>query len=226
MNKENLIVLDIDDTLTISNEKHTDALLYAMNHFGISKVNTDWRTYKNASDSYIFSVNYEKTYNKKFNFDLIPEFEEVMTEHFLSFPETPEIPGAQKIIDFFINETNYAICFATGSILKPALLKLQQAKIKTITEVLESSNNIFTREDIVTSAINKAKKHFGVGYFKHIISFGDGLWDATTAKNLNIEFVGVNKKNLEDFNKIGIKHHIDNWLEFDLNETEKKLGIK
>ncbi|SED08237.1 Phosphoglycolate phosphatase, HAD superfamily [Tenacibaculum sp. MAR_2009_124] len=226
MTKKNLIVLDIDDTLTKSEEKHTDSLLFAMNHFGITDVNTDWRTYKNASDSYIFAVNYSKTHGKDFSFDLIPEFEKVMTDRFLTFPDTPEILDAHKIIDFFIQETDYGVCFATGSILKPALLKLQQAGINMIPEVLESSNEIFTREGIVTSAMNKAKKYYGVNEFDHIISFGDALWDVTTAQNLGIHFVGVNKKNIEDFTKMNIKHHINDWSEFSLEETEKKLGIK
>ena len=225
MTKKNLIVLDIDDTLTKSEEKHTDSLLFAMNHFGIKQIDTDWRNYKNATDSYIFSVNYENTHQKKFSFDLIPEFESVMTERFLTFPDTPEIKGAQKIVDFFINQTNYAVCFATGSILQPAFLKLQQAKINMIPQVLESSNEIFTRENIVKSAIEKAKQYYNVSDFQHIISFGDGLWDVTTAQNLGVHFVGVNKKNISDFQKMNIKHHINDWTEFDLQETEKKLGI-
>ncbi|CAM1357281.1 MULTISPECIES: HAD family hydrolase [Tenacibaculum] len=226
MTKKNLIVLDIDDTLTKSEDKHTDSLLFAMKHFGITEVNTDWKTYKNATDSYIFSVNYEKTHQKKFDFGFIPEFEKVMTEHFLSYPDTPEIEGAQKMVDFFINETNYGVCFATGSILQPAFLKLQQANINLIPQVLEASNTIFTREDIVKSAIEKAKNYYHTSNFENIISFGDGLWDVTTAKNLDIHFVGVNDKNISDFKKMNIKHHISNWTQFNLNDTEKKLGIK
>ena len=226
MTKKKLAVLDIDDTLTKSGEKHTKSLLFAMKHFGITQVDTDWRNYKNAADSYIFSVNYEKTHGKDFSFDLIPEFEEIMTEHFLTFPDTTEITGAQKALQSLIQDSNYAICFATGSILQPALLKLQQALITMIPEILESSNTIFAREDIVTSAIQKAKKYYHVDSFDTIISFGDALWDVTTAKNLGIHFVGVNEKNSNDFNKMKVKHHIKDWTEFDLLETEKKLGIK
>ncbi|CAL2074945.1 HAD family hydrolase [Tenacibaculum sp. 190524A02b] len=225
MTKKNLIVLDIDDTLTKSEEKHTSALLHALKYFDITEIDTDWRNYQNATDSYIFSVNYEKTHKKTFSFDLIEEFEKVMTEHFLTFPDTIELHGAQTIVDYFINETNYAVCFATGSILQPAYLKLQQAGIHLIPEVLESSNNIFTREGIVKSAIEKAKSYYEVNNFEHIISFGDGLWDVTTAQNLDIHFVGVNDKNIADFNKMNIKHHISNWDNFSLAETEKKLGI-
>ncbi|TYP99460.1 phosphoglycolate phosphatase-like HAD superfamily hydrolase [Tenacibaculum adriaticum] len=225
MKKENLIVLDIDDTLTQSEEKHTDSLLFAMKYFGITKVDTDWRNYKNATDSYIFKDNYEKTYQNIFSFDLIEEFEKVMTERFLTYPNTTEVEGAKNTVNYLLNETNYAVCFATGSIHQPALLKLLQADINFVPEVLSSSNYIFTREEIVKSAIKEAKEYYEVSHFENIISFGDGLWDATTAKNLGLHFVGVNTKNVEDFKKQNVKYHINDWTEFDLNKTEEMFNL-
>jgi FMN phosphatase YigB (HAD superfamily) len=73
--------------------------------------------------------------------------------------------------------------------------------------------------------MEKAKKYYGVSNFETIISFGDGLWDVTTAKNLGIHFVGVNDKNKSDFEKMNVKHHISNWTEFHLKETKTKLQI-
>lgn len=226
MKKKNLLILDIDDTLTCSEDKHTDALLYAMKHFKIENIDTDWRNYKNATDSYIFSVNYEKTHNKKFTFDLIEEFEQVMTKRFLEFPDTSEIKGAKKMVDYIMNETDYGVCFATGSIHKPGLLKLEQAGINFETAVLSSSNSIFTRENIVKSSIEKAKKHYQVNEFEHIISCGDGLWDVITAQNLGVHFIGVNDKNLSDFKKMNVQYHISDWTEFDLQKAEKTLKIR
>lgn len=226
MKKENLIVLDIDDTLTSSEDKHTDALLFAMKHFGITEVDTDWRNYQHASDSYIFKVNYEKTHNKAFSFDLILELEKEMTKRFLEGKDTVEIKGARKAVDFFVNETNYAVCFATGSILKPGLLKLEQAKVNFVVDILSSSNELFPREEIVSSAIEKAKKYYGVTKFKNIVSFGDGLWDVTTATNLGVHFVGVNDKNVSDFKKMNVQYHISDWTEFDIDKMEEIFTIK
>ena len=225
MKKENLIVLDIDDTLTSSDEKHVASLLFAMKNMGIENVDTDWRKYKNATDSYILKANYERVFKKDFNFYVIQEFEKVMTEHFLTFEDSKEIKGAKQVVDFFINETNYGVCFATGSLLNPALLKLQQANISFVPDVLEVSNTILTREEIVTSAINKAKKYYGVNDFENIISFGDGLWDVTPAENLGVHFVGVNTKNIEDFKKQKVQYHINDWTEFDIKKTEQIFKI-
>lgn len=226
MKKKNLIVLDIDDTLTNSEDKHTDALLFAMKHFGINKIDTDWRNYMHASDSYIFKVNYEKTHNKEFSFDLIPELEKVMTEQFLTGKDTTEIKGARKAVNSFINDTNYGVCFATGSIQKPGVLKLEQANINFDPKVLSSCNKIFPREEIVSTSIEKAKKYYGVSNFENIISFGDGLWDVTTAKNLKLHFVGVNNKNLSDFRKMNVQYHISDWTEFSIHKMEKIFNIR
>ncbi|MFY7712088.1 HAD family hydrolase [Tenacibaculum sp. MEBiC07804] len=221
-----LIVLDIDDTLTSSEEKHTDALLQAMSEFGIDNVDTNWKNYAHATDSYILKENYEKTFKKEFSLSLIPKFEEIMTDHFLKFPDSGEVLGARKMVDFFINNTDYGVCFATGSILKPAYLKLEQAGVQYYPEVLEASNRVYTREEIVKSAINKAESYYQVDSFNEIISFGDGLWDVTTANNLNLHFVGVNTKNVEDFEKTNVKYRINNWEEFDLFKAEKIFNIK
>ena len=53
-----------------------------------------------------------------------------MTELILSLKKVSEIKGAKKIIEFFVNKTDYAISFATGSLLKPAFVKLNQSEIK------------------------------------------------------------------------------------------------
>lgn len=227
MKKKHLIILDIDDTLTSSEEKHTDSLLYALEHFGITNIDTDWRNYAHATDSHIFKVNYEKTFQKDFNFDLIKEFEMKMVERFLSYEkETTEIKGASLMVDYFLKETPYAICFATGSIKEPAYLKLQQAKIEFIPDLVETSNAIFERENIVKSAIGKAKKYFKVDSFNQIISCGDGLWDVITAKNVNAHFVGINNKNAADFNKMNVPYFVEDWAHFNLRYVEELFNIQ
>ncbi len=225
MKKKNLIVLDIDDTLTSSEKKHTDALVFAMYQMGIKSVDTDWRNYANATDSYIVKRNYERAFQKEFSIELLENFEKVMTSHFITYPDSKEVLGAKKSVDFFEKETNYGVCFATGSLLQPALLKLQQAGISFAEEVLETSNGIYTREGIVSSAIAKAKKYYNVSDFDQIISFGDGLWDVTTAKNLGLHFVGVNNRNLEDFKQQNVLYHIEDWTDFDLNNAEEIFKI-
>ncbi|WP_272151946.1 HAD family hydrolase [Tenacibaculum aiptasiae] len=225
MKKKNLIVFDIDDTLTKSENQHQTAFVEAMISSGITNINKDWKSYKNMTDSYILKKNYEHNFNKEFDFSMMPEFEKKMTEHLLSLQEAKEILGAKAIVDFFMNETDYAICFATGSLLEPALIKLQQAEINFIPDVIETASSFYTREEIVKSAIEKAKKYFQIDEFEAIISVGDGIWDLKTAHNLGVHFLGIRNKNLEDFQQHNIKSHIVDWSHFDFQKIQTELEI-
>jgi phosphoglycolate phosphatase-like HAD superfamily hydrolase len=84
---------------------------------------------------------------------------------------------------------------------------------------------LYSREEIVNSAIEKAKKYYNVDEFQKIISVGDGIWDLKTARNLGIHFLGIRDKNLADFKKENIKSHISNWMSFDFDQVKKDLGI-
>lgn len=220
-----MIVFDIDDTLTKSETQHQTAYVNAMRHFGMTEINQDWKSYQNVTDSYILKEVFELNFQKTFDLSMIPDFEEKMTAEMLTMPETEAMPGANKAVHYFLNETDYAICFATGSLHKPAMLKLEQAGINFIPELVESSNTIYTREDIVRSAMEKAKDYFQVDEFDQIISVGDGIWDLRTAKNLGVHFLGIRDKNLEDFQKEGIKSHISDWNSFNFDRVKKELEI-
>lgn len=222
----NLIVFDIDDTLTKSEYQHQLAYVNTMKEFGITKINQNWKDYKHHTDSYILKKNYENNFSKKFDFSFIESFEHRMTELILSLKKVEEVRGAKNIIDYFFNRENYAVSFATGSLLKPALVKLNQSKIKYHSELVIGSNRIFDREGIVKNAIKSAKEFYQVNAFENIISVGDGMWDFKTAQNLGVHFIGIGMKNFADFNKQNIKVHIKDWSEFDLNRAEQKLAIK
>lgn len=225
MKKKNLIIFDIDDTLTKSENQHQTAYVKTMQDFGIKNINHDWKNYLHHTDSYILKENYEANFKNEFNFDFIPSFEEKMNASILGLSKTEEIKGASKIVHFFMKETDYAICFATGSLLKPAITKLEQASINFVPELVEASNMLYSREEIVNSAIEKAKRYFNVDEFENIISVGDGIWDLKTARNLGIHFLGIRDKNLTDFKKENIKSHITDWIRFDFDKTKRELGI-
>ncbi len=225
MKKKNLIVFDIDDTLTKSENQHQTAFVNTMIDFGITEINQNWKSYKNVTDSYILKQNFEANFKKDFDLSLISGFEDKMTETFLKLSNTVEIEGANNVVNFFMKETNYAICFATGSLLKPALIKLEQASINFVPTLVAASNSIYTREDIVKTAIKKAENYFQVDEFDNIISVGDGIWDLKTARNLGIHFLGIRNKNVVDFQNENIKSHIGDWIEFDFQKIKKELEI-
>ncbi|MCG8575888.1 MAG: HAD family hydrolase [Flavobacteriales bacterium] len=220
-----LLVFDIDDTLTKSEFQHQTAFVESMKKFGINEINTNWRSYQHYTDSHILKVNYENNLPQEFTFDFIEAFEEEMLQQMEQLRPTVEIPGAVQMLDFITNETDYAVCFATGSILQPAYLKLKQAGFNFNKQLVVGSNGIFERENIVKQAIEQARQVYGQNEFEEIISFGDGIWDLRTAGNIGVHFVGIGDKNLADFEAEGIKHHLTDWKRFDLVDMEKALKI-
>lgn len=221
----NLIVFDIDDTLTKSEYQHQLAYVNTMKEFGITEINQNWGEYQHHTDSYILKKNYEKNLNDTFDFSFITDFENRMTEIILSLKKVSEINGAKKFIEYLANKTDYAISFATGSLLKPAFIKLNQAGINYNEKLVVGANEIYEREGIVKEAIERAKEFYKVKSFDNIISIGDGIWDLKTAKNLGLHFIGIGMRNYTDFKTENIKVHIEDWNEFDLSEAKKKLGI-
>jgi phosphoglycolate phosphatase-like HAD superfamily hydrolase len=216
MKKENLLVFDIDGTLLDSENVHQTGFVNALHAIGVDHVNTDWESYEHLTDSFIAKVNYERAKNRAFSNELLLEFEAEFLKE-IQAAQVIEIAGANTFLQEIIKETNYAVCFATGSMFLPAKLKLNRAGIAYDQSLLEASNAYFTREEIVKSAIAKAKTYFNVSKFQRIISLGDGIWDVKTAQNLGIEFIGIGSNNTEKLKMIGAKHHFTDFTVFDKN---------
>ena len=124
----NLIVFDIDDTLTKSEYQHQLAYVNSMKEIGITKINQKWNEYKHHTDSYILKVNYESNFDAKFDLETVPSFESKMTKIMQSLADVEEIQGAKVFIDYLRYEKKYALAFATGSFRKPAMLKIKTSK--------------------------------------------------------------------------------------------------
>lgn len=221
----NLIVFDIDDTLTKSEYQHQLAYVNAMKAFGITEINQNWRDYEHHTDSFILKENYEQNLREAFDFSFVERFETKMTELILTMQAVKAIKGARAVVESFSANPNYAVSFATGSFLKPAFVKLNQAGIQYDSDLVVGSNTIYSREGIVEQAMEKAKVFYQVDAFDHIIAVGDGIWDLKAAKNLGLHFIGIGIKNYSDFKKEHVKLHIEDWSAFDLAKAEAIFGL-
>ena len=125
------------------------------------------------------------------------------------------------LIEFLENKTDFGVCYATGSLRRPAEFKLKSIGIKFKENQLVASDNIHEREKIVSTAIENASEIYNVKKFGRIISVGDGLWDLITAKNLGLEFIGIGFKNKELLIENGAKFVYENLTKFDVGAAEK-----
>ena len=200
--KNKLAIFDIDGTLTDSVKIHQSAFVKALNNFGLSNFDTHWSSYKHHTDSYIFKTIFEAQLKKPIIHTDIERFEdllyELISEAIIQDP-LKEIEGAKTFLSALTQNSDYDIVFATGSLFKPAKLKLEQVGISLPDTLIISANQIFSRDELVLKAIETATVFYAHTY-EQIISFGDGLWDYETSKNITIDFIGINNEKLKEFN--------------------------
>lgn len=201
-----LLVFDIDDTLTKTAALHIDAFIEGLKFLGVHEMDTNFGEYLHHTDSYISRIIYEKDKGKKFVQEHKTVFEDFLYAK-LKEQNFSEIKGASKLIQQLEQEENIAIAYATGSLLKPAILKLESIKVNYAPLQLVASNEIEEREQIVAKAIQQSKMFYRVSKFDRIISIGDGLWDLKTANNLGVEFIGIGEKNKTIMKENGMQNH-------------------
>ena len=192
MKKTKLIVFDIDGTLTDSKMLHYAAYTGAFADLGFSSFNDDFGGYKHYTDSGIFVEAYLNEFAKEPAQAAIDKFADSHLAHFkevLKISRINEIKGARAFIKL-LNDSQWAHCFATGSFVRPARIKLEEAGIDYNAEVLASASEHISRKEIVLSAIAKAKRFYGQN-FEQIIAFGDGIWDLLTARELGLELIAI-----------------------------------
>ena len=189
---------------------------------GVAKINPEFKTFRHHTDTFIAKEIYENENHITFSENKIIEFENGLTQK-ISREKIVEISGARNLIENLENETDFGVCYATGSLRRPAEFKLKSIGIIFDEIQLVASDNIYEREKIVTKAIENALKYYEVEKFERIISVGDGLWDLLTAKNLGLEFIGVGLKNKNVLIENGAETVYENLTEFELM-AEKTMG--
>lgn len=221
--KNKLAIFDIDGTLTDSVKIHQFAFVKALNNFGLSDFDTNWSSYKHHTDSYIFKTIFEAQFKKPLINKDIERFEdllyELISEAIIQNP-LKEIEGAKNFLNTLMHNSDFDVVFATGSLFKPAKLKLEQVDISLHHTLIISANQIFSRDELVLKAIETAKDFYSNNEYEQIISFGDGLWDYETSKNINIDFIGINNEKLQEYNVPSF------YLNYTDNELSRRLKIK
>lgn len=217
LKKRNLIVFDIDGTLTDTVNIHQMAFRKSLNLIGIEKFNDAFGTYKHHTDFHIAKLIFELVKNQTFDKSVIENFENHLYT-LIEENEIKEIAGSKQIINDIETKTDFGVCYATGSLLKPAMLKLERVGINFSPIQIVASNDIEERERIVEKAIKNAQEYYNIEKFERIISFGDGLWDLKTANNLSLEFIGIGEINKKMLTDNGMKKHFNDFNKLNVNE--------
>jgi phosphoglycolate phosphatase-like HAD superfamily hydrolase len=217
-----LAIFDIDGTLTKTNDVDTQCFVKAFAlEFGIENINTDWASYGHTTDSgitlQIFQEFLGRVPKESELSRLQDRFVDLLQECYTADKTLfAEIPGASVMLRKLRSSEDWAIAFATGGWCASACMKLDSAGLDVGQLPTAYADDGISREDIVKTAVSRAKALYAESNFEKIVCIGDGIWDVLTAVQLQLAFVGVasgeQKIILQD---AGVEQIIEDFVNFD-----------
>ena len=194
----NLVVFDIDDTLTRTMEVDTECFLQTVDELlGLDTGQLQWSDFPHVTDTGVLDVLFRKAQGAPPTRDehdrfLDRFFQFLEAEHRRTPARFHPVPGAAEMLQNLRTREEWSIALATGAWRRTAQFKLDAAGIDTAGLPFATSDDHHTRAGIVTQAIRRAEVAAGVeSGFEAIVAIGDGAWDVTTAQELGISFIGV-----------------------------------
>lgn len=186
-------MFDIDGTLVQSYEFDEQCYVEAVREVTGIEIDTNWENCPNVSDRGIlktFIANQNLSYSSS---ELEEQVKPVFIEKIkgvLRQEPAEEVKGAKEFISYLISDENYKISFATGGWYEIAKLKLNSAGFNTDNIVIASSNDHFSRVEIMKLARSKIdpEENLSVTYF------GDALWDVKACQELGFELIIVGNR--------------------------------
>jgi len=193
----NLAIFDIDGTLTQTDHVDDICFLEALaDAHQITNISTDWAGYPHTTDSailnYVFVERLRREPNEadlhRFKTCFVTSLESHRAKDSSLFAETV---GASNMLLQLNQQPEWSVAIASGAWRASGALKLRAAGIEVNDYPASFADDALSREDILQSAIAKAKKRNRQARFARVVSIGDGLWDVRTARNLQFPFLGI-----------------------------------
>jgi phosphoglycolate phosphatase-like HAD superfamily hydrolase len=193
----NLILFDIDGTLTLTNEVDNQCYVSALSEaLGSMDIDTDWAKYPEVTDSGIARALLEARHGAPPSSEQLnavrQRFVRLLEQAFALDPAACRaVPGAAAILAELAQRADFAVGMATGGWLESARLKLHRAGLAAPEFPLACASDACAREAIMTLAAQRVAARWGVPGFKSIVYVGDAVWDVKAARRLGWHFVGI-----------------------------------
>lgn len=200
--KSSLIVFDIDGTLTDTNEVDGLSFSKAMSTvFGVHEITTDWADYEHTTDSGILRQLLREELKQEATAEVLAPFkkafvsylEEARTQNHRYFSE---VPGSSKIFETILSSTDWGVAIATGAWEASARFKLSSSGVPSHYPAAFAEDSVDRRE-IIQKSIERAKEYYQQDHFNDLVYIGDGIWDLNAAKSLEMGFVGIDVKGVD-----------------------------
>jgi phosphoglycolate phosphatase-like HAD superfamily hydrolase len=190
-----LVMFDIDGTLTESNDLDNESYLQALSEvFGFSEISSDWTSYSHVTDACILKEVCQRELNRSPSLAEVEVFQKRFLKLLIEGAATnggiKPISGALKMLFSLLESSNHAVAYAGGGWTASALFKIQSAHLPIQNIPYAFSDDDESREGITAIALARAKKHYGRS-FQNIVYIGDAIWDIRSARKSGYAFIGI-----------------------------------
>jgi phosphoglycolate phosphatase-like HAD superfamily hydrolase len=193
----NLIIFDIDGTLTQTNDVDSYCFAQAIEEvLQIKNLNTDWSSYRYSTDSGIIQQIYESYFGiyppKEVTIAIQQQFiANLKHAHKNNYQHFKATPGAENIFSEISKLPHWHIAIATGGWQLSALFKLDSALIPHSNIPKAFADDHIERTEIIKNAVKKAKTMYTINQYQQPIYVGDKPRDHFAARQLNMGFIGI-----------------------------------
>jgi phosphoglycolate phosphatase-like HAD superfamily hydrolase len=190
-----LVMFDIDGTLTQSNDLDNAAFLKALFEiFGFSEVSDDWTSYSHVTDACILKEVCQHKLDRIPTGDEVARFQErlleLLAEESTNIGGIQPILGASSILSKLLTSSSYCVAYAGGAWTASSIFKLQSANLPIQNIPYAFSDDDESREGITAIALSRAEQQYGRS-FSSIVYVGDGIWDVRSARKSGYAFIGI-----------------------------------
>ena len=186
-------MFDVDGTLIESYDFdencYIDAIFEVLGHH----IDSDWEQYEHTSDAGILNQHIQKKGLLNDKYIIHRKVKNAFVKnigHYLSQNTIKPIRGASEFLDQLRNIDNVTVSIATGGWRETALLKLEAAGLDVRGFPIASSDDHFSRTEIMKIALQKS----GVSNNHSFTYFGDASWDKRACELLEFNFILVGNR--------------------------------
>ena len=222
----NLVLFDIDGTLTQTNTVSSECFVEAMAQtFQITDVDADWSRYRNVTERGCFDEVLESHKGRPGTEEEMAKFKTCFMRLLRDRADSKNalfrpISGAGNILAALKNRMDVAIALATGAWLESAEIKLRRAGLNVKNISIITGNDAPTREQILKVAEERVGAELGVP-FDTKTYVGDAPWDLRAAAYRGFHFIGVGAGKRAAL----LRSQGAEWLVADFGRPEVFLGI-
>jgi len=193
----NLVMLDIDGTLTQSYEYDQEIFGLAIAEvLGCAPVKADLNGYVDKTST---GVTQEAILRITGRIPKVEQIEQVKRNMLgrlkRMYQESPkifcEVPGAARFLERLRSLDGVGTAIATGCWRNEAMFKLKASGLNVSGVPMATSDDDKNRTRIMQIAAERAQDFYGCPGFEQVVYLGDGPWDLQEARSLGYHFIGI-----------------------------------